>query len=272
MGDQLRDFLCKYFRQKHILAVDVETTLRDDLRRFADEQNAEIPAQADNYQEVVSELWNMALERIVEPVWRGYQHRACEIRQFRITEYGGQFLEGPPIDRPNQYIDHLKAEVPTKVDDQLVVYVRESLDAYNVSCYFASTVMLGVAAERLLEILLDAYTNAIQTQTKRDKFEDRTTGKQVSKQYDEFMKRLCDLTGKNGITDGDQATTNRIRHGFEQAMKITFDTIISYRNYAAHPHNGEVPRHIIQELLVGFPLFCQRVYHAIEWLRNNKIR
>ena len=58
--------------------------------------------------------------------------------------------------------------------------------------------------------------------------------------------------------------SNELRH----AIEITFD---SYRNYAAHPRDGEVPRHIIKGNLGVFPLFCQRVYQGIGWFGGNDV-
>ena len=52
---------------------------------------------------------------------------------------------------------------------------------------------------------------------------------------------------------------------------VAFDILRSYRDYAAHPRDGEVPRHIIMCNLNAFPLFCQRVYQAIEWLGVNGV-
>ena len=94
----------------------------------------------------------------------------------------------------------------------------------------------------------------------------------ISQQYDKFVKKkLSDLTGTSGITAADSSSTKRLRKNFEHAIKVTFDCIRSYRDYAAHPRDSVVPRHIIKGHLEAFPLFCQRVYEAIEWLHKNKI-
>ena len=202
------------------------------------------------------------MEGIIEPAWAEISNW-YQITGFKLTEYGSEFLEGPPIDRPSQYIDDLREQI-SNIDDQVVTYVRESLTAYNHGCYFSSTVMLGIASERLFEILLDAYINSISTPSAKSKFEKDIAGGTVSQQYDVFMKKLPDLTGKNSIIE------RRLRGDFKHAMEMTFNSIRSYRNYAAHPQiSGVVPRNIIRMNLVGFPLFCQYLYDAIECLKNN---
>jgi len=136
---------------------------------------------------------------------------------------------------------------------------------------FFKTYLLGVAAEKLFELLISAYTNAIQSLNAKQKFQKMVAKSGISQQYDEFKKKIPDLTGKNGITASDPPSTKRLRENFKHAIEITFDSIRSYRDYAAHPRNGVVPRHIIKGHLEAFPLFCQRVYEAIEWLDKNKV-
>jgi len=268
-SEKLRDFLSEYFRENERLVIaNPSTHLRDNIQNFAKQKGLEVPSL--NYDDVTSALWNMALERIIRPVFDERYGSFPELVSFRRTEYGARLLEGVPIDRPNQYLDYLKSQV-SDIDSRIVVYLQESLQAYNLGLYFSSSVMLGVASEALFEILIDAYINAIQSSTEQTKFSNKVSGRGISQQYDEFKKKLPDLVGKNGITGRDDHSTRRLREEFKHAMEITFDLIRSYRDYAAHPRDGVVPRHIIKGNLDAFPLFCQRMYEVIEWLQLNKI-
>ena len=211
----------------------------------------------------------MVMERVIQPTFdEAMNNTSLSITSFQLTEYGEKFLQGLPIDRPNQYLNHLKSEVPN-IDQRILVYVRESLDCYNLGCYFASSVMLGVATETLFELLLDAYTKSkfLPTEKAQEQFKGKTEGKSISIQYDEFKKKLPDLTGKNGIEAADSTATRYLREDFKHAIEITFNCILSYRNYAAHPRsNGVVPRHIIMGHLNAFPPFCSHIYQAIDYL------
>lgn len=94
----------------------------------------------------------------------------------------------------------------------------------------------------------------------------------IAGKHNKFVNEaLPKLTGKQGLTGKDKSEDHRIRKEFEYSIKITFDTIRSYRNFAAHPYNGIVPKEIIRDNLTSFPLFCQRLYHAIGWLISNKV-
>lgn len=266
--ETLRDLLDSYFQHHNMLRLDsYNKNQLEKLEAFAQQHNFDVHIR-NNKDVIYSMLWDMVMERIIEPIFR--EDLALKIAGFRPTKYGKKLLQGLPIDRPNKYLDYLTSQVPN-IDSQVVVYVQESLGSYNLGCYFASSVMLGVASERLFELLIDAYTNAIQNPDAQEKFRKRTVGRGISQQYDEFKKKLPDLIGKNGITDKDGPSTRRLRYEFKHAIEITFDSIRSHRDYAAHPRDGIVPRHIIKGHLEAFPLFCQRVYEAIEWLNKNKI-
>jgi hypothetical protein len=116
--------------------------------------------------------------------------------------------------------------------------------------------------------MLMAFRESPNVQTQ---FNQRTVGREISQQYDEFKKKLPDLVGTNGPTGQDGTLTRRLTDGFKNTTEINFDSICSYRNYAAHPRGGQVPRHIIICNLNAFPLFCQRVYQWIEWLGSNGV-
>jgi hypothetical protein len=264
--EALRDLLDHYFRHNERLRILNAESIQKQLQDFARKQDIEIVVPEEK--QIYPILWDMVMERIIQPAIEKIVY-GPGIAAFCRTEYGENFLQGLPIDRPNQYLDYLESEV-SNIDQQILVYVRESLDCYNLGCYFASSVMLGVATETLFDLLLDAYTTSISTPNAQTQFKKSTEGKAISKQYDEFNKKLPDLTGTNGIEAVDSTATRYLREDFKHAIEITLKCILSYRNYAAHPRsNGVVPRHIIMGHLNAFPLFCSHIYQAIDYLKQN---
>jgi len=262
--ESLRDLLDCYFQQHK--GIRIMDSVENVLQKFAEEQNIKVEKLRER--QIYQVLWDMVMERIIQPAFTKHNQFA-EITSFYLTEYGENFLQGLPIDRPNQYLDYLESEV-ANIDQRILVYVRESLDCYNLGCDFASSVMLGVATETLFELLLDAYTKFIPTPKAQTEFKKRTEGKTISKQYDEFKNKLPDLTGTNGIEAADATSTRYLREDFKHAIEVTFNCIRSYRNYAAHPRsNGVVPRHIIMGHLNAFPPFCSHIYQAIDYLKQK---
>ena len=264
--EALRDLLDHYFRHNERLRILNAESIQKQLQDFARKQDIEIVVPEEK--QIYPILWDMVMERIIQPAIEKIVY-GPGIAAFCRTEYGEKFLQGLPIDRPNQYLDYLESEVPN-IDKRIPVYVRESLDCYNLGCYFASSVMLGVATETLFELLIDAYTKYIPKQNEQTQFKQKTEGKSISIQYNEFKKKLSDLTGKNGIEAADPTSTRYLQEYFKHDIEITFNCIRSYRNYAAHPRsNGVVPRHIIMGHLNAFPPFCSHIYQAIDDLKQK---
>src|SRR6266498_3221517 len=62
---------------------------------------------------------------------------------------------------PDGYLERLKRLIGHPLDDIALSYVREGLLTFLGGHYFSATVMLGVASEQCIDLLIEAYTNAI---------------------------------------------------------------------------------------------------------------
>lgn len=209
-------------------------------------------------------LWELVMSGVLTPLDKSIDSTSSVSvgSTFGLTPYGRELLEGIPIHRPNRYLDYLTSQAP-RIDSRIVVYLRESLHACNRGLYFSSSVMLGVASETLFEVFIRTYTNAIRDTNEQKRFERKTKDRRISVIYDEFIsKGLPKLKGINNFP---------YKREFEHAVTITFDTIRSYRDYAAHPCDGDIPRDIVRDNLTAFFSFCLRMYRAIDWLQQNKI-
>ncbi len=263
-SEELRDLLDKYFQQIGDLNLNGYTP-HQALEQFAKDQGLTVNVIEDNHQ-IYTILWDMVMQQIIQPTISSVSGASSPviITGFHLTEWGEKALQGLPVDRPNQYLDHLKAEVPG-IDTEILDYVRESLTCYNVGCYLASSVMLGAASEKLFTLLLEAYTDAIADVSKREKFRKSIDGVSVSRQYNEFEKKLPDLTGKNGALPKD------LKVDFDHYIQVIFILIRLYRNYAGHPGGKTIPRHIVLADLNIFPPYCRHLYKVMEWFHNNPI-
>lgn len=88
---------------------------------------------------------------------------------FHVTAYGRLVLSQPgysPHD-PIQYFRLLKERVRSP-DPTVVVYLGESLDAFIRGSLIASNVMLGVAAERVLDLICDSLEPALASHKEQD--------------------------------------------------------------------------------------------------------
>lgn len=77
------------------------------------------------------------------------------------------------------------------MDDLVLTYAREALHAFNAQCYLASSVMVGVASERALLLLMEAFASTLEG-AERQKFDEvlNHPRRGIYFKFDEFRKRL----------------------------------------------------------------------------------
>jgi hypothetical protein len=78
--------------------------------------------------------------------------------QWRLSAVGQRVAEGgswEPRD-PDGYLDRVRREIPD-LDELVELYLTEALQSFNARCYLATSVMLGVAAERAFLVMAQSY-------------------------------------------------------------------------------------------------------------------
>jgi hypothetical protein len=118
--------------------------------------------------EVYEALWSLVADGLayLDPAGQGsgmdnWRWRAS---QLGITVATGGSWE--PRD-PEGYLRRLRRFEPS-IDSGALRYVEEALRAFNSRCFLATSVMLGVAAERVFDGLARALIDACQRQWKSD--------------------------------------------------------------------------------------------------------
>ena len=101
--------------------------------------------------EVWEALWGLVGEGLVylDPAGQG---SGTDNWRWRLSATGVKVATGgawEPRD-PEGYLRRLRRHSP-QVDSVAVRYVEEALSAFNARCYLATSVMIGVASERVLE-------------------------------------------------------------------------------------------------------------------------
>ena len=80
-----------------------------------------------------------------------------DLSHFKITEYGKQWLtsEDKPIPEDyDGYLDYLRTNVEN-IDEVMFVYISEAINTFKNRNIFASAVMLGAAAEKMIYMLAE---------------------------------------------------------------------------------------------------------------------
>lgn len=208
---------------------------------------------------VLQELtWDLIIQGVLAP---GADWSNPNLPFVRVTEYGKRCLAEDTI-LPHDYgtyIDSIKQVTPS-TDPTFIIYLCESVEAFNKSLYISCVLNLGIASEQLTLLLVDAYKAAIKSATNRTKFE-ATIGKQrhIAYQFEELFKRL--VANK-------AAFPAEIADNLEM-IKFLEEVIRRERNGAGHPTGREFSREEALVLLITFPAHYKTVIKLFDWLIAN---
>lgn len=179
--------------------------------------------------EVWEALWGLVGEGLVylDP---GVQGSGTDNWRWKLSSVGVSAVESgnwEPRD-PEGYLRRLRCHSP-EIDPLVLRYVEEALRAFNARCYLATSVMLGVASERILEQLARSVIGAeADRSTKLRKALDNPRESQFTR-FTELRKvlepRRADLP--DGL--GDTLTLDAVA-----------DLLRIARNEAGHPSAGSI--------------------------------
>lgn len=119
---------------------------------------------------VLQELtWELIIQGILAP---GSNLSNPNLPFVRLTEYGKRCLAECTI-LPHDYGTYLQAieEVASSTDPTFLLYLKESVGAFNKTLYISCVVNLGIASEQLTLLLIEAFKDALRSPAHRTKFE-----------------------------------------------------------------------------------------------------
>lgn len=208
---------------------------------------------------VVQELiWELIIQGIITP---GSDWSNMNLPFFRITEYGARCLQENTI-LPHDYGTYIQAikAVGATTDAIFLLYLGESVEAFNKALYISSVVNLGVASERLIILLIDALHDALASQANKTRFDQAIkAGHHISKQFDEVYSRLA----------GHKAQLPKNIADDLEMLKILVDIIRKERNDGGHPTGRQFSREETLALLLAFQPHYKFVIKVLEWLQAN---
>jgi hypothetical protein len=212
-----------------------------------------------DYARVLSIWWDLFVEGIVRPGLNDGLN--LELPHFHVTEWGKEKIKGNPATPydPDGYFQRLTAAIPT-LDPVIQTYLHESLATFRISCLLSSAIALGCASEKALLLLIEAYTNALAS-PKKDNFQQKTEGKMIRKQYEEFSKMLD--SHLRALLPGD------VKDNLDVALTSVFNLFRTHRNEAGHPTGKILTREESFAHITVFPLYVRKVYELIDWLKAN---
>ena len=204
-------------------------------------------------------IWFLILEGVLVP---GSDEYNASLPFLRVTDYGRKCLEAGQIlpHDPEGYIEKLRQQVPG-IDETIVIYVTEALQTFLRGNFLASAVMLGVASERAILLLIEAFMNSISNPEKRRKIQKKTEQTfSILKRFELFRKNIEPL--KNVLR-------NRVADDLEIILDGIFNLIRITRNDAGHPTGKKIDRTQAFANLRLFIPYCKRIYELIDYFQKN---
>ncbi len=180
----------------------------------------------------------------------------------KVTRYGKECIdkEGPQPYDPGGYLKYLKSEIPN-IDDIILIYISESLNAYLKGLMLSSTVMLGGASEKAFLLLFESYTCALPDPEKKKRFTDKLNAR--IKQKIDMLRQEFETLKKE----------KKIPKELADDLEIQLDGICNFirtcRNDVGHPSGRKIDRSLAYANLRLFIPYCRRIYDLIEYFSNS---
>ena len=206
-------------------------------------------------------LWELLVQGILAP---GACGGKPDLPWFHLTEYGTQCLEEDAVvpHDPDAYLKRLKQSIGQTLDDIVLAYTTESLHTFLSGCYMAATVMLGVASERCVDLLIEAYVNGSANASDKKAFDHEV------KRAGRSVKRRFDVLRGNLLANLPPALEDGLETDLDSGI---FTLIRRSRNDAGHPAGCLVDRDTARANLLLFPGYCKRVYALTGYLSSGAV-
>lgn len=185
---------------------------------------------------------------------------------YSITDYGLSWANSDKEPFPEDiwgFLDFM-GNIPD-IDETILQYIGESLRTLEGGHIFASTVMLGAAAEKIIYLFAVAIIKSYVDQKDADKIRNLMEHRKLFDLHEKIMGVLGNLARKDG------PMPYAIHENSINSLNTLLTAIRIQRNNAVHPVACAVDRPELRLLLLSFPHLCKHAYGILGWLKDNRI-
>lgn len=200
-------------------------------------------------------FWQLVVEGILAP---GYNYHNRDLPWFHITQYGRLVLDSqdPQPHDPTGYLKRLEERIANP-DPSVLAYLAESLETFRKDNLVASTVMLGIAAERVFLLLCESLENALGDAREKTAFSKLLGRFPMKPKLDWVQNKVQQLQSHRPTGFPENATI---------MVVAIYDLMRGQRNELGHPR--ELPPRVKREdALVNLQIF-PRYYEIAEEMRT----
>jgi hypothetical protein len=203
-------------------------------------------------------LWGLVADGLVylDPAGQG---SGTDNWQWRLSATGIQAISGgtwEPRD-PEGYLKRLRRHSP-KIDPVAIRYLSEALSAFNARCYLATSVMLGVASESVVDGLARAVLDRRGDAAKRlRRALENPRASQLSR-FTEMRKQLEPIRSELPEGLADTVTLDAVA----DLLRVT-------RNEAGHPTGADIDEDTAYTHLQMAARYIQKMTDLQDHLRNS---
>jgi hypothetical protein len=229
-----------------------------------------LPARPDDVQVfgrcVVDVFWQLVVEGILAPGKSLTGGHMQNLPWFHRTAYGMTAIaagEYVPHDQTG-YLKRLDSRIPN-VDTTVLTYLDESLRTFLHGNVLASMVMLGVAAERVFDLVCDSLEPALADQAERAEFSKLLPLMSVRRKLDWVHAKLRRIEDRKRPTDyPDRASV---------MIVAIYELIRAQRNDFGHPREAppQPTREDANAHLQIFPTYYGTAEALRSFLGTNKV-
>ena len=182
-----------------------------------------------------------------------------------ITSYGKELLN-EDTDRirthdPDGYIAGFYASNPDP-DPEMMCYVEEAIRVFHSGHLFATVVLLGIASERLVEVLALSLSQALGEKRGKEWYQSKYDKKfNISDRFEAVSAKLVSEYGE-------ELKKERILEDFKKIVTTTFEIIRSARNEVAHPKGRNFSWNDVSGFLHLYVSYFKCVNRVIIVLKN----
>jgi len=208
--------------------------------------------------------WALVVEGVIAP---GAKGNSDDLYQFHLTEYGNKVVAEPdyqPHD-PAEYLRQLGANVATP-DATVLAYLQESLHCYARGLVVASTMMLGIAAERVFLLVCESLLAALRDAGEQADFQRILDRNPMKPKLDWLNKKLRDVQDR-------KPRPTDLPEDVDIKVLGIYNMVRSQRNELGHPRETPpaVTRNDAYDYLHMFPNFYATAERVREFLAKNKV-